>query len=370
LVATAAPGDRAYTRQRRAAEILRKLGTTHPEHPGIWHYLIHAHDYELLADSGQSVANRYSGVAPNVPHALHMPSHIYVRLGQWQEAAGANERSAAAARNDSERLHPGITGFEELHAWDYWLYAELQLADDRQAKALMDRVAAVQAIQPGNFPAAYALAAMPGRFALERRDWAAAAKVRLHRSIAADDPMRWVSWLVDFSRAVGLARSGDADGARVEIGRIKVVHDQLVADHNPVWAEQAQIQYLEASAWLAHAEDRDSDALRVMHQAADLEDSTEKKSATPGPILPAREQLGDLMLETGQADIAFEIFKDALLSSPNRFGSVYGAARAAARTEDRPEAIYYYRRLLAMGVSDSSRPALAEARRFLQEPGD
>ncbi len=366
LNVTLNPTDKTYTNQLKAAGILEKVFAEQPEHPGVAHYLIHSYDFPPIASKGLTAARRYAGIAPAAPHALHMPSHIFTRLGYWQESIDTNRRSAEAAKTELREANLDAGSYNALHAMDYIAYATLQLARDTEAKALVDEIRGLNKIDSDQFVAAYAFAAVPARYAIERRQWAEAAELPLHPQSLSWQKFPQAESIVAFARGLGAARGGNPAGARRELARIEALRDALTASKNAYWAEQADIQRLGVAAWLARAEGRDDEALALMRQAADREDATEKHPATPGAIQSAREMLGELLLEVGQPAKALTEFEASHRTEPNRLRGLAGAGRAAEAAGDRVKAKSYYERLLALTKSaDTERPEVARARSFV-----
>ena len=319
--------DTTYARQRRAGEILKPLFRRHPDHPGLAHYLIHAYDSPALASNAVAAAERYAAIAPSVPHALHMPSHIYVRVGRWDDAIAANLRAAEAARTFERRLDLGAVWAERVHAYDYLAYAYLQQGQQDSARRIVEEVATVTRIFPENaLPGDYALAAIPARYALERNDWAAAETL----SVRAAPSWRAAEGLTYFARALGAARRGRLGPAREALDSLADI-EQALRQSGGVqiyWAGQVAIQRKAAAAWVAHAAGDSHVALRLAREAADIEDVTEKHSATPGPLLPARELLADLLLEMGHAAEARDSYRAVLRRQPGRGRSTSRAGLA------------------------------------------
>jgi hypothetical protein len=366
LVATALPTDKTYANQQKAGAILEKVFAAQPNHPGVAHYIIHSYDYPPLADRALTAARSYAKIAPAVPHALHMPSHIFIRLGLWQESIVSNRASAAAAKEYALKAFPGRVWFQELHAMDYLVYAYLQGAQGQEARDVLDRLKTVQKAEPESGVSAYALTAIPARYALERRAWNEAKAVPLHFSTFPWSRYRWAEANVYFARALGAAHSGDTASAQKEVEKLQSLRDMLAEAKQSYWAEQVEIQRRAAAAWLAYAEGQNEQALVLMRSAADLEDATEKDPVTPGPILPARELLGDLLLELKQPTQALREFEASLGASPNRFNGLSGAARAAQQAGDAEKARSYYAKLVALSEhGDTARAELTEAQTFL-----
>ena len=365
-VALAVPPDKTYVRQKKAGAILEPIFREMPQHPGVAHYIIHSYDFPTLADRGLDAARRYSKIAQDSPHALHMPSHIFTRLGLWEDSIQSNLASAEAARRDLQRTMPGATSFDELHAMDYLAYAYLQSGRDAEARKIVEDASRAVKFDKENFAAAYALSAIPARLALERRDWKAATSVTLRPAGFAWTRFPWTESTVVFARAVGFAKSGDAASARGEVDRLEKLRDALKTAGNAYWGDQVEIARREARAWLARAEKKDSDALELLRSAAALEDSTDKHPVTPGPVLPAREQLGDLLTELGKPAEALVEYRADLKASPNRLNGVYGAARAARLAGDAASARAEYAKLIEIcGRADGAREQVAEARAYL-----
>ncbi len=345
LVASAPPTDKTYANQLEAGKILEAIWVRQPDHPGLAHYIIHAYDVPALAGRAKAAAERYSEIAPSAAHALHMPSHTFTRVGMWRESILSNLRSIEAAKAI------GAIG-EVLHAADYAMYAYLQLRQDSAAKALLDSLPALAArldtnAITGAAPAvtgAFALAAMPARFALERRDWNAAAALRpiAGRSVPYADALTYVT------RSLGAAHLGNLADARVGIDSLNAFHGRLIAQGEAYWAEQVAIQSLEAQAWLRFAERRPDDALRLMREAAAREDATEKSAVTPGPLAPAHELTGDLLMELHRPAEALVEYRLTLTKEPNRFRALNGAMAAAKAMGDAKTASLYASKIEVM----------------------
>lgn len=366
LLGTALPTDKSYGNQKKAAEILNKVLPEEPEHPGVAHYIIHSFDYPELADLALPAARSYAKIAPSSPHALHMPSHIFTRLGLWQESIQSNLASAAAAKNHVAKSHPGAASFDQLHAMDYLAYAYLQGAQDQKAKRVFDELSTITKLDLESFAAAYAFAAVPARYALERRRWSEAAALKVHPIAFPWDRFRYAEANTYFACAVGAARSRDPAAARKGVERLASIQNALVEAKDSYWADQVEVQRRVAGAWLASAEGKNEDALMLMRSAADLEDSTEKHPVTPGSIMPAREMLGDMLIELNQPEQAFREFETSLRDSPNRFSGLYGAALAAELSGDLKKASAYYEKLVALCKhADGARPELRKAKAFL-----
>jgi hypothetical protein len=364
ILGTVSPADKTYAAQKKAAEILNRALPQAPEHPGIAHYLIHSFDYPALASLALPAARSYAKIASDAPHALHMPSHIFTRLGLWEDSIQSNLASAAAAQRYVAKVAPGATSFDDMHAEDYLEYAYLQLGRDAQARGVAEKAARVERLDVPNFAAAYALAAVPTRYAIERGKWSDAARLEPKPAGFPWEKFRNAEAIVYFGRALGAARSGDLAAAREALGRLETIKSELDRKGNKYWASQVEIQRLEAASWLARAEKKDDEALRLARSAADLEDATDKHPVTPGAILPARELLGDLLLDLRQPGPALKEYEASLSVAPNRFHGLAGASRAARDAGDQAKARTYSARLAALAArSDSDRPEILDAKR-------
>jgi hypothetical protein len=317
LLANMSPADKTHTRQKQAADLLEPLARAFPQHPGIPHYLIHAYDNGELAARGLAAARAYSQIAPSAPHALHMPSHIFTRLGLWDDSIRANLAARDAAHQQ------GDTG-EELHAMDYLVYAYLQSGRDNDAAQVIQQLKNMPKLDESDFKVAYASTAMPVRYAVERCQWIDAAAV----VPPAGAPSHVVA-IALWARGLGLARSGHAAEAQREVAELRQIEEQLRKSGNDYWATQTGILLREVVAWSFYADHRSEKALAVMRSVANDEDAIEKLPVTPGAIVPAREQLGDLLLEQDQASLALKEFQAALANTPGRRGALQGAMRAA-----------------------------------------
>ncbi|MBC8031894.1 MAG: hypothetical protein H7Z16_17560 [Pyrinomonadaceae bacterium] len=377
IAAGMSANDKSYVNEKKAAQILNRVLAREPQHPGVVHYLIHGYDYPALAHHALPAARRYAKIAPASAHAQHMPSHIFTRLGFWQEAVKSNLDAKASAKAYAVRNRMTGVWDEQFHAMDYLAYAYLQGAQDKQARGVLDELKRTQKAEPENFKVAYSFTAVPARYALERRQWNEAAKLELPQGALGEFPwqrFRWAEAHIHFARAIGAARTGDAAAARQEVEKLAAIRQTLGdAKGGYDWGKQVEIERQVASAWLAHAEGKHDESLRLMRAAAELDDATEKHPVTPGSILPAREQLGELLLELKQPTAALQEFETSLRTAPNRFNGLYGAARAAKLASDQSKlaadqkkARTYYAKLLALSRnSDSVRPEIAEAKAFL-----
>ena len=355
----ASPVDKTLERQKKAGAIAEKVFVSEPNHPGAAHYVIHAYDYPSLADRALLAARSYAKIAPDAPHALHMPSHIFTRLGLWQESIDSNTASARAAHK------VGMAG-EELHASDYLEYAYLQTGQDEQAKRVLDQMATNKAGLPSYFAGVYATATMPALYVIERRRWAEAAKLEVP-SGSPGGKLAWADATVHFARALGSAYTGDLEGAGQAIQKLEAARNALTELQETYWAGQVEIQRLQAAGALAFTQGRKDEALQLLRLAADMEDASEKHPVTPGPVTPAREALGDLLLELNRPAEALGAFESTLQRSPNRFNALYGAATAAQLLDQREKARQYFNALLHVSDPASPRPELRKAHSYLQE---
>jgi tetratricopeptide (TPR) repeat protein len=323
LLSTASPADKTHANQKKASAILEPLGRTYPQHPGIPHYLIHAYDNAELAPQGIQAARAYARIAPSAPHALHMPSHIFIRLGLWDDSIASNLAARRAAHQQ------GDTG-EELHAMDYLVYAYLQDGRDKDAAQVIQQLHAMQDLDQRDFKIGYASTAMPIRYTVERSQWSSATAI-VAPTEAPPHVIAIAVWArgLGLARGPGLARSGHATEAQAEIDRLQQLERQLRTSGNDYWATQVSILKREVMAWSAQANRQSDDAVALMRASADEEDAIEKLPVTPGPILPAREQLGFLLLEQDRPAQALKEFQTALANAPGRSGALKGAAQAA-----------------------------------------
>jgi tetratricopeptide (TPR) repeat protein len=368
LLGTAQSSDKTYANQKKAADILNRILPLEPQHPGVAHYLIHSFDYPPLAQLALQAARTYASIAPSSPHALHMPSHIFTRLGLWQESIQSNLASAEAARKHVAMTQPGAGAFDQLHAFDYLVYAYLQGAEDRKAKQIVDKANAIDRVDAEIFSAAYAFTAAPARYALERRQWSEAARLELHPAGFPWERFRYTEAITYFARAIGAARSGDPASAGKDVEKLSVVQKALSEAKDSYWAGQVEIQRRAAAAWVAHAEGKNDEALALMRSAVELEAATEKHPVTPGPILPAREMLGDMLIELNQPAEALRVYEASLRDSPNRFNGLYGAARAAELSGNKKQANDYYAKIVTLTAhADSDRPELQKVKEFLAQ---
>ncbi|HEY2013172.1 MAG TPA: hypothetical protein VGH38_06690 [Bryobacteraceae bacterium] len=360
------PTDKTYQWQRKGAAILNRLLPRYPDHPGVAHYIIHSVDYPSTAELGLQAARAYARIAPDSSHALHMPSHIFTRLGLWDDSIVSNTAAARSAIAQARRLHGGGGAFDQLHAIDYLVYACLQQARDKRAQELVTEMAAISRLDENQFAAAYAFAAVPARWALERHDWKAAAVLEIQPAWFPWNRFRNVEALVYYAKAVGAARAGDAAAAQRAADRIGAIREALPATPDYDWSGSIGAQLEATRALVTIAQGQRSEGLRLLRTAADHEDAVDKHPVTPGALLPAREILADLLLEGGAAPEAFNEYQAVLKLAPRRFNATAGAARAADKSGDRAQARAYARQLLDIAKdADTPRPDLAWAHSYL-----
>ncbi len=353
LAATQSLADQSYQTYLAAAGILEKHFARQPDHPGLAHYLIHSYDAPAIAPKGLAAARRYASIAPSAPHALHMPSHLFTRVGSWTESIATNEGAAEAAKQDGDFD-------EQLHAMDYMVYAHLQLARDGDARRVMEEGATVTGFTTLRFAGPYAQAAMPARYLIERGDWKQAMTLEPHPS-----QFPFTVALTHFARALGAARSGDAAAAEKDVQALARLRDALRTAKNEYWATEVEVSRLGAAAWTALAQGKRDEALSLMGSAADIEDKNEKHIVTPARIAPARELLGEMLLELKRPADALEEFEVSHGREPERFRGYYGAGQAAEQSGDKVKAKRYFARLVELAGQGTARPELAHARAFL-----
>jgi hypothetical protein len=364
IAASEDPADKTYAGRLQAGTMLEKLFAEEPQHPGLAHYIIHTYDVPTLADRALVAARRYSEIAPDAPHALHMPSHTFTRTGYWQESIDSNIAAAAAARREGQTA-------EELHSSDYEIYAYLQIGQDEAAHRIVDSLPDIAArFDPkavvggagGPSGGYFALAAIPARYALERQDWKQAAQLSLRETpFPYTDAMTW------FARGLGAARLDQAPAANESAAALHQIRERLSKAGENYWALQVEIQETAVWAWAALAEGKKEEAMRQMKSAAELEDSTEKSAVTPGPLAPARELLGEMLLQLNEPAQALEQFEATLKKEPGRFRALYGAAHAAKLAGSRDTSQKYFREMLKVCVraDEPGRSEVAEAKRAI-----
>lgn len=346
--------DKTYAQQIKGAAILEPISRRLPMHPGVTHYLIHLYDYPALAQKGLDAANRYAKIAPAAPHAQHMPSHIYTRVGYWKESIDSNTASVKAAMAEKS-----VGNY--LHAQDYMVYAYLQLGQDKQARAVIDDMIKETDFKATVAAADYALAASPARYAIDRGDWEGASQLPVRPS-----NLNFAMAVTHFARALGAARSGKPEAAKADIQKLAELRDKLQDAKDNYWSGIVDIQRQVAVAWVLYAEGKYDEALNAMSAAADAEDKTEKHVITPGPLAPARELYGFMLLDRGMAKEALAAFEATKAKEPNRLHAFAGAAKAAEALGDREAARQNCQQLVTLTASaDSERPEVAAAKQYL-----
>ncbi len=362
-LATAPKSDKTFAHQKKAGALLEKLHEKAAEHPGLFHYIIHSYDNPMLASRAVKVARGYLKLAPKVPHALHMPSHIFVRLGLWSDVIAWNRRSADVAKQLSIGKPVSL---HAIHAMDYLMYAHLQQAEDTKAQKVLAEINGVENYQD-SFASAYGIAAAQSRYLLERQQWADAAKlqVRIHRAFPWEK-YPWYESIIYFARGLGASRSGMNLEVHKALKKLDEFYDRAIKAGESYWAIQVDVQRKSVAAWQAFSEGNKPQALKMMREAADLEDSVDKHPVTPGPVLPARELLGDMLVLMEKYHDAIQAYEASLQTSPNRFNSLYGAGHAAERAGNLEVARKYYTQLVGLTVNgETDQPRFKLAKAFL-----
>ena len=352
LNVAASPTDKTYANQLKGAAILEPIFKSQPQHPGVAHYLIHLYDYPPIAEKGLDAAKRYAQIAPAAPHAQYMPSHIFTRVGYWKESIASNLASARAAKAGKE-------WDDGMHGMDYLVYAHLQLGQDNEARTVVDEMRATDGYKA--FPGFYARAASEARYVVERGDWKGAAELQVRPS-----PIAYADAVTHFARTLGAARSGRPEAAKADIAKLAELRDKLSAAKDAYWSEIVDIQRQVATAWTLYAEGKYDDALAAMSAASDREEKTEKHPVTPGPLAPARELYGTMLLDRGLAKEALAAFEATLKKEPHRLGATLGAGLAAEKAGDAAKAREHYAAAVALTENaDPVRPQIAQAREFV-----
>jgi tetratricopeptide (TPR) repeat protein len=350
LNVAASPTDKTYANQLKGAALLEPIFKRQPQHPGVAHYLIHLYDYPAIADKGLDAAKRYSKIAAAAPHAQHMPSHIFTRVGYWKESIASNQESARIAKLDGEQI-------DQAHAMDYMVYAYLQLAQDKKARAVVDELIKID-FKQDRFAGPYALAASQARYVFERGDWKAAAELQPRQT-----KYFYADAVTYFARAVGAARSGNPDASKPDIAKLVEFRDKLKEAKDAYWSNIVDIQQQVASAWVLYAEGKYEDALKMLSAAADAEDKTEKHPVTPGPLAPARELYAAMLLDRGMAKEALAAYEAVLKKEPNRLAAYVGAAKSASKADETAKAKQYTAKVISLTENaDTIRPEVTELR--------
>ncbi len=368
LDASADPTDKTFRNQKKAFRILNSLYAGQPDHPGLVHYIIHSYDYPELALLALPAARKYATIAPSSAHAQHMPSHVFTRLGLWDESIKSNLASTASAKCYAENA--GIKGHwdEELHGMDYLVYSYLQKGDNKLAKAQWDYLKTINEVNPVSFKVAYAYASIPSRYLLENKMWTEAANLELHPAAFPWEKFPWQKAIIHFTRILGFCNIGDINSAKKEITQLRVVHRTLVKSGETYQAGQVEKQLKSSEAWIAFKEGKDDQAIILMKLAADMEDKTEKHPVTPGEVLPARELLAEMFMQMNRPEEGLKAFEYNLKKHPNRFNALYGAATASEKINHPDQARAYYRKLVNISNSKTSdRPELLTAIAVLKD---
>jgi hypothetical protein len=367
LRCAANPADKTFANQKKAGEILGSLFPNEPNHPGIAHYLIHNYDYPELADQGLDAARKYAAIAANSAHAQHMPSHIFTRLGLWDESIQSNRSSIEAAKCYAENL--GMQGHwdQELHGLDYLIYAYLQQGNDDEAKKQVDYLNTIDSVFPITFVNAYTFAAAPMRYALERKDWKQASALELRPEKFPWENFQWQKGVYHFGKLLGAVNSNDLKTANAQLNELKKIETFLQENKKDYEANQTHIQIAASESLLLFASGKKAEGIKSMIAATELESATEKHSVTPGEIVPTLELLGDMYVKTGDHTRAKAAYVANLKIRPGRFNSIYGAAVASKKSGDNAQAEIYYKQLLELTKSgDKGRPEIREAEKILK----
>jgi tetratricopeptide (TPR) repeat protein len=366
LDAAAEPNDKTYANQKNAGAILNALYKVEPNHPGVIHYIIHTYDYPGLATLALPAARKYTQVAPSSAHALHMPSHIFTRLGLWDECISSNLESIDAAKCYAESANINGHWDEELHGMDYLVYAYLQKGENKLAEEQLEYLKTINKVYPVNFKDAYAFAAMPSRFVLENKKWTEAATLQLHPINFPWNNFPWQEAIIHFTRLLGSVHTRNLDAAHSELMKLDELRDTLEKQKDIYKSKQVEIQIKTGEAWILFSSGKKIDALKLMKLAADMEDSTDKHPVTPGEVLPARELLGDMLTQMNQSKDALQAYETVLKRSPNRFNSLYGAGISAEKSGDKQKTIFYFKQLLTIvDTTKSERPEVNVIKSFL-----
>ncbi len=366
LRASSDPLDKTFKNQIKAGVILDGLYPDQPNHPGIAHYIIHTYDYPELAERALAAARKYASIAPGSAHAQHMPSHIFVRLGLWDECISSNLTSSSSAKCYAESNSLAGHWDEELHVMDYLVYGYLQKGENKLAKEQCDYLKTIDQVSPMNFKVAYAFAAIPSRYTLENKLWQEATAIQIHPQYLPWNKFPWQEAILHFARLLGMANTGDFNSARAELLALKSLREILLGQKEKYKANLVDIQIKTGESWLYLKADKDyKKAIELMTVAASMEDATEKDSVTPGEVIPARELLGDMFLQINEPAKALEAYEADLLKHANRFNALYGAALAADKSGNKEKAIGFYKRLIAIGPT-SQRIETIKAKEYLR----
>ncbi|MDA8904689.1 hypothetical protein N9I95_02430 [Flavobacteriaceae bacterium] len=367
VLATADLNDKSYNKQKKSGKILEKLFETNPNHPGIAHYIIHNYDSPELAHLALNTARKYAVIAPASAHAQHMPSHIFTRLGLWNESIKSNIDSANSAVCYAESVNPNANWVSEIHALDYLVYAYLQMGDNVRAQSEMNKIMEIKEVFPSDhFASAYALIAVPSRLAVENKDWELATELELPKTNLDWDKAPWPKAMLHFSRALGFTNTGNSSKAQEELDILINLRNRLNEAKNSYESGQVTIQIESIKGWIEYSKGNTEKAIEYMKLASKLESETSKAAVTPGEIIPAEELLADLYMLTGRHKEALKSYELNLKGRPFRFNGLYGAAKAAQKLDNNELAAYYFEKLIEVSEDvNSSRPELLEAKDFL-----
>ena len=367
VLATADLNDKSYTKQKKSGKILEKLFETNPNHPGIAHYIIHNYDSPELAHLALNTARKYAVIAPASAHAQHMPSHIFTRLGLWNESIKSNIDSANSAVCYAESVNPNANWVSEIHALDYLVYAYLQMGDNVRAQTEMNKMIEIKEVFPSDhFASAYALIAVPSRLAVENKDWELATELELPKTNLDWNKAPWPKAMLHFSRALGFTNTGNTSKAQKELDILIDLRERLNEAKNSYESGQVTIQIESIKGWIEYSKGNTEKAIEYMKLASKLESETTKAAVTPGEIIPAEELLADLYMLTGKYKEALKSYELNLKGRPFRFNGLYGAAKAAQKLDNNELAAYYFEKLIKVSEDvNSSRPELSEAKDFL-----
>ena len=367
MLASADLNDKTYSKQKKSGKILENLFEKYPNHPGIAHYIIHNYDSPELAHMALTTARKYAVIAPSSAHAQHMPSHIFTRLGLWNESIKSNIDSADSAVCYAESVNPNANWVSEIHALDYLVYAYLQLGDNAKAQAEMNKMKNIKEVFPADhFASAYALIAVPSRLAIENKNWELATQLELPKTKLDWDKAHWPKAMLHFSRALGFSNIGNSTGAEKELKSLIILREKLNEAKKTYESGQVTIQIEAVRGWIEYSKGNSNKAIEYMKLASNLESKTSKAAVTPGEIIPADELLADLYLALNKPRLALESYEQNLKGHPYRFNGIYGAAKAAEKLNDIKLAVYYFDKLVKLSKdTNSSRPEISEAKEFL-----
>ena len=357
LDVTAPKTDKTFSHQRQCGEILQPIFQKQPHHPGVAHYLIHCYDNPVLAEKGLNAARAYAKIAPASAHANHMPSHIFTRVGSWEEAIDSNKRSADLASQAERASRNGESRDQRLHALDYLEYAYLQSGQVKKAKAVLEEMNSLPSLPGITLTGNYASAAIPARYAIELAHWKEASELQ-----ARTEGTPWAQAITWMAIGVGSARSNNRERAALAEKTLATLRDNIAKLNNTYWSNQVEVQRREVAAWIAEQSGKHEDGLDMMRSAAELEESMDKDAVTPGAITPAREMVADLLLSAKRPQEAFKAYEAVLKIAPKRFNAVYGAAKAAEESGNPSVASQYFQELIQISVGEE-RPELTTARK-------